>query len=107
MLAIQKIINFLKANLKVFLIIFLVIACITMVSLLVDNYKISRANVEKPEVIKKEGYRANYSGDLKFLGCLSEQHRCLYRNIEDQIEYSKILENCYAEDYCASNNSKF
>ena len=103
----QKIIDFLKTNFKVFLIVFLIIACIAMISLLVTNYKIARANVEKPEVVKREGYKANYSSDLKFLGCLSEQHHCLYRNIEDQIEYSKILENCYAKDYCASNNSKF
>lgn len=104
---IQKLINFLKVNFKELTIIFLIIVSISTISLLINNYKVSQVNAQKPEVVKKEGYKANYSPDLKFLGCLSEQHRCLYRNIEEEIEYNKILENCYDEDYCAFNNSKF
>ncbi len=106
MIILQKIINSIRLYFKELLIIFIFVFLIIIVTITVNNYQIKKTNEIAPEITRK-GYKANYSLDLKYLDCMAEQHKCLYKNLLDKIDHLKILENCNEENYCASSTSKF
>lgn len=72
----------------------------------VNNFNILCSNKKNPITVdnKLKPYDANYSSDMNFLECIGEQHSCLYKNLNNNIDYPTILEKCKDEKYCNQNS---
>lgn len=60
---------------------------------------------KNPSVSSDKGYTADYSVDRSYLGCLSEQLKCLYSNVKSGVPSEKLIELCKDENYCAEFHS--
>jgi hypothetical protein len=85
--------------------IMLLIMSLLIFSDLFGLIKLGCNNSKKPQIIIKEGYKADYSKDKSYLGCINEQLSCLYKNLEEGLNNEKIIELCGSENYCAISNS--
>jgi len=49
--------------------------------------------------------KVNYKSDIDFLGCIANQHACVYDHVrKDQTDF--ILEDCKDENYCNTGSGK-
>lgn len=90
---------------KYFIFLFIIIVFVLMGFDSYNNIKIICSN-RKPSIPieNPKPYDANYSSDMNFLECIGEQHSCLYKNLNNNIDHRTILEKCKDEKYCNQNS---
>lgn len=66
---------------------------------------LSCSNSKLPTVSSSTPYRADYSSDKSYLGCVAEQLKCVYANVQSEVGREETIKNCGEEHYCAVTNS--
>lgn len=97
------VVNFFKMRWREFIIF------IFALSLIIFTYKHFTKNDSadmNPIIIKNEGVKIDLSLDRGFLSCVRIQQKCLYSNLNQNVEAQKTLENCKEIDFCDKKYSR-
>ena len=99
----EKIKEFLKQNVKIILEIIIGLALIFFLKDSLSIFFLPNKGNQTTR-LENKNIRANYNSDLDFIDCLIVQHKCVFKNIEEQ-NSEFIVENCKGENYCAENHN--